>query len=216
MHALTFPEDLLSCFALQTLLWSSLIPWNLPEHQALLIHILDSDCPCSYKSLNPLMSVKARIAVNQTLLWTTQKMKKDAVPCGGGGSQVKRAVVHWQSWGVVLSPPLEGRAGCLGGAYGTGAGLFGTTALLLSTTAFGTAVCRMALCWQGVNCKALTRSVSLDRALWPPPLGGIVASGGGLEQVLQQYSFVSCRRRPAHRPVKYKIQKLFCQFPGVG
>lgn len=158
------------------------------------------------------MSVKARIAVNQTLLWTTQKMKKDAVPCGGGGSQVKRAVVHWQSWGVVLSPPLEGRAGCLGGAYGTGAGLFGTTALLLSTTAFGTAVCRMALCWQGVNCKALTRSVSLDRALWPPPLGGIVASGGGLEQVLQQYSFVSCRRRPAHRPVKYKIQKLFCQF----
>lgn len=66
---------------------------------------------------------------------------------------------------LVLIPHPEGRAGSLCDGHGNGKVIFGTTALLLFRTPFGTAVFRITSCWQGVNCKASTRSISLDHAL---------------------------------------------------
>jgi len=105
------------------------------------------------------MSVEAGIAVKQPRSALHRKRRKDAVHCCGCDPSQKGCSVFAER--AVGADPARKRQGTLPLRW-----LWEwTIALLLFRTVFSFAVFRITSCWQGVNYKALTRSISLDRAL---------------------------------------------------
>lgn len=129
--ALTFSEDLLTCFSLHTLLWSHLIPWNFSDHQALPCHILHSDFACVWKiSINWCQS-KPGLRLNRDFMNYTEDKKR----CCGFlwvGSESKGLWCLCREGKLVLIPHPEGRLGSLCDGHGNGEVIFGTTALCCS------------------------------------------------------------------------------------
>lgn len=129
--------------------------------------------------------------------------KKKVVCVAGGGIQARRAAECLQRWEIDAGAWLR-RQGRLPPQWvRKWRSSVWDTALLLFRTVLGIAVFRSTSCWQGVDCEALTRSISSACTLWPPPPGRITGDQRGQEEILWECGFWSCRKSSAYYQLMY-------------